>query len=95
MTNPPPLGTCGVTRGPDPAVSVRDVLSFFVESPDPAFTARELADEFDKTRQWADNRLKQLEDDDLLASKNPGGRARFYWITIAGEQYLAETRDPD
>jgi predicted ArsR family transcriptional regulator len=85
--------TAGVTRGPDPSVSTREVLSFFVESPDPAFTAQELADEFEKTRQWADRRLKQLTDDGYLERKNPGGRAQFYWITTAGEQYLADTRD--
>jgi len=84
-----------VTRGPDPSVSKREVLEFFVESPDPAFTAQELADEFDKTRQWADQRLKQLKDDGCLESKNPGGRARFYWITTTGEQYLADTRSED
>lgn len=84
-----------MTRGPEPSVSIREVLVFFVESPDPAFTAQELADEFEKTRQWADRRLKQLKEDGYLESKNPGGRARFYWITTAGEQYLAETRDED
>jgi DNA-binding MarR family transcriptional regulator len=71
------------------------VLVFFVESPDPGFTARELGEEFEKTRQWADQRLKQLKDEGLLESKNPGGRSRFYWITTAGEQYLADTRGKD
>ena len=84
-----------MTRGPEPSVSTREVLLFFVESPDPAFTAQELADEFEKTRQWADHRLKQLKDEGYLGSKNPGGRSRFYWITSSGEQYLADTRGED
>lgn len=83
----------GVSRGPDPSVTTREILQFFVESPDPGFTATEVGEEFDKSRQWADNRLKSLEDEEYLISKNPGGRARFFWISTAGEQYLAETRE--
>lgn len=79
-------------RGPDPAVHTRAILQFFVESPDPGFTAREVADEFEMSRQWADKRLKALEEQEYINSKNPGGRARFYWITTTGEQYLADTR---
>jgi predicted transcriptional regulator len=64
-----------------------------VQSPDPAFTAKEIAEEFDKSRQWADNRLKSMESDGYLKSKNPGGRAKFYWVSDPGKQYLHETRD--
>jgi len=63
-----------------------------VQSPDPAFTAREVADEFERTRQWADNQLKSLEDDGLLKSKNPGGRNKFYWPSDAGKDHLRETK---
>jgi predicted transcriptional regulator len=62
------------------------------QHPDPAFTAREIADEFEKTRQWADNRLKQMESDSYLHSKNPGGRARFYWISHEGKERLRDER---
>ncbi len=82
-----------MSRGPDPSVTTREILRFFVESPDPGFTAAEVGDEFEKSRQWADNRLKSLESEGYLESKNPGGRARFFWISTGGEQYLAETRD--
>lgn len=82
-----------MSRGPSPDVDVRDILLFLVQSPDPAFTAKEVADEFDMSRQWADNRLKSMESDDLLASKNPGGRSRFYWITDDGKEFLHETRN--
>jgi len=64
-----------------------------VQSPDPAFVASEVGDEFDMTRQWADKQLKKLEDDGLLKSKNPGQRSRFYWVTDDGHEHLAETRD--
>jgi predicted transcriptional regulator len=64
-----------------------------VQSPDPAFTAKEVSDEFEKTRQWADNRLKSLASEGYLESKNPGGRSRFYWVTEEGKEHLRETRD--
>lgn len=78
--------------GPNKAASNREVLLHFVQHPDPAFTVRELAEEFDKTRQWADNTLKELEAQEFLKSKNPGGGAKFYWVTEAGKKYLADTR---
>lgn len=87
------VGYTDVPRGPDPEADTRSLLQFFVESPDPGFTAQEVADEFDKTRQWADNRLDDLVDEGLLDSKNPGGRSKWFWITPAGREYLRETRD--
>lgn len=82
-----------VSRGPDPDVTEREILLFMVTSPDPAFTANEIAEEFDKTRQWADNRMRQMGSDSLLRSKNPGGRAKFHWVTESGKAYLQEGRD--
>lgn len=83
-----------MSRGPSPSIETREILRFFVESPDPGFTANEVADEFDKTRQWADNRLKTVEEEEgYISSKNPGGGAKFYWITTAGKAYLADTRE--
>jgi predicted transcriptional regulator len=63
-----------------------------VQAPAPAFTAREIGDEFDKTRQWAHQQLQNLEDEGLLESKNPGGNSRFYWVTKAGNEFLSGTR---
>jgi len=78
--------------GPNKAASNREVLLHFVQDPDPAFTARELAEEFDKTRQWADKTLKELERESYVKSKNPGGGAKFYWVTEAGKEFLRDTR---
>ena len=79
-----------MTRGPDPAVSAAEILFVIIREDDPAYTANEIAEEFDRTRQWADNRLKSMEEDGLLESKNPGGRARFYWETDNGTELLME-----
>ena len=84
-----------MTRGPDPSVSTLEMLSFFAASSDPAFAAQEVANEYDKTRQWADHRLKEIESKDYLNSKNPGGRARIYWLTEAGERYLSDSEGQD
>jgi hypothetical protein len=50
-------------------VSAVRILRFMVEHPDPGFTANEVATEFDKTRQWADHRLKKMADADLVEAK--------------------------
>lgn len=81
-----------MSRGPDPDVSARKILLYFVQSPDAGFTANEVADEFDISRQGADHRLKRLQERGLVNSKNPGGRARFYWATEEGRQLLKDTR---
>jgi len=80
-------------RGPDPDVSDRRILLYMVQSPDPAFGANEIADEFGNTRQWADRRLRKMEDSGLLNSKNHGGSAKFYWPSESGKEYLHKTRD--
>lgn len=82
-----------MSRGPDPDVTAREILLFMVQSPDPAFTTTEIAEEFNKSRQWADNRMTQIKADELVQSKNPGGRSKFYWVTEQGKQYLHETRE--
>lgn len=81
-----------MSSGPDPAVSSREILLFMVQSPDPAFTAKEIGDEFDKTRQWGHQQLQKVESSGYVSSKNPGGNSRFYWVTEGGKQYLSETR---
>lgn len=82
-----------MSRGPDPEVSAREILLYFVQSADAGFTANEVAEEFDMSRQNADHRLKRLEDRGLVKSKNPGGRARFYWPSEEGRQFLEEARN--
>ena len=89
----PPATYRSVTRGPDPEISAVEILRFMVEHPDPAFTAKEVSGQFEKTRQWADNRLKAMEGDSLLESKNPGGRSRFYWPSPEGKQKVWDERE--
>lgn len=81
-----------MSRGPDPDISAVDILGWMAQHPDPGFTAGEVAEEYDKTRQWADHRLGKMEEDGLLRSKNPGGRSKFYWPTRAGKERLQEER---
>lgn len=64
-----------------------------VQTPAPAYAASEIAEEFDKTRQWGHQQLQKLQSSGYIDSKNPGGNSRFYWVTDAGREYLAETRE--
>jgi len=77
--------------GPDPDVTAREILLFMVQSTDPGLTAQEIAEEFDKTRQWGGQRLRKLDDRGLVNSKNPGGNARFYWVSDEGKDHLQKT----
>lgn len=84
----------GVTRGPEPEESDREILKQFVETPDPVLFASEIADLFDKTDEWARKRLNALVDEGHLGTKKPGHRTRVYWITPKGHRYYAESSDP-
>jgi len=66
-----------------------------INHPDRAFTAQEIAEQYDKTRQWGHNQLTSLEDSGHIRSKNPGGRSRFYWVTDAGKRYAWADEEPD
>jgi predicted transcriptional regulator len=80
-----------MTRGPDPDHSDAEVLRVFVESPDPALFAVELADKLDMTTQGVYKRLDPLVDDGLLYTKKPGERTRVYWISRDGRIYVQES----
>lgn len=73
--------------GPDPKVDAESILAVFVVRADPAFTAIEIANELDYTRQGVRNRLDALTEQGLLRSKSPGERTRIYWISEEGHQY--------
>jgi len=79
-----------VSRGPDRDVPPDKILAYMDEHPDPGFTAREIAENFDKTRQWADKQLRDMENDNLITSKNPGGRSKWYWVTTGGKKLLKQ-----
>jgi hypothetical protein len=61
-----------------------------VAHPDPGFSATEVAEEFDKTRQWADSRLGAMYDDGLLRRKKGGQRSKWFWPSQEGKQTLRE-----
>lgn len=82
-----------MTRGPDPAVSPVEILRFMVEHPDPGFSATEVGEEFGKTRQWADNRLDVMHENDLLHRKKGGQRSKWFWPSDQGKRTLQEARE--
>lgn len=72
--------------GPKPKVRPRDVLAVFDRRDDRGepLTAPELADALNCSRRTALDRLSDLASDDLLRSKQVGGRSRVYWTPIDG-----------
>jgi predicted transcriptional regulator len=77
--------------GPDPQIPTEDILRVSVESPDPAFVAREIAAELDCTPQGARNRLETLVESGYLAAKRPGQRTTLYWLTEAGHEFYFQS----
>jgi len=68
--------------GPTPAVPPEDVLDVFRNRADASepLTAPEIAEALDCSRRTALNRLHELADSGLVATKKVGGRSRVWWI---------------
>ena len=69
-------------RGPDPTYTVDDVLAIFEQRQDShePLTAQEVADRLDCSRPKAYDLLRELADQDSIASKKVGARAKVWWI---------------
>lgn len=68
-------------RGRNREVSDAELLKAGRDAPGPAFTAREVAERTDISREYVRQRLKQLVEDDTLNRKRPG-TDNIYWIPI-------------
>ncbi|WP_256546752.1 winged helix-turn-helix domain-containing protein [Halobellus inordinatus] len=56
------------------------VIQIFKESEDPVLTAAEIAERIGMTRQGANYRLKQLQEQDVVDRKKIGSRAVAWWL---------------
>jgi len=65
-----------------------EVLRAISGSPDPVITASELADKLGYSRDGIRNRLKELEDNGWVRSREVGARAQVWWITTEGLDQL-------
>jgi len=59
--------------------------------PDPVVTASEVANAVGMTSQGANNRLRELAENDLVVRKEVGARAVIYWLTEAGKELAAKS----
>lgn len=80
----------GVMAGPGrkPTVSDDEILREFALDRAPFMHPTELAETLDMSRQGVYERLKDLEEKGLLASKKTGG-ARNWWLTDKGRAYIS------
>ena len=65
--------------GRKPSVSDEEILEVFRISSDPVLTASEIAAQLPIERRGLLDRLKNLEDQGLLNSKDVGGRSTVWW----------------
>jgi DNA-binding transcriptional regulator GbsR (MarR family) len=63
-------------------VTEQDILKVFDRVGEP-MTAPELAEEFSMTSEGITNRLKEMQDDDLVGRKEAGARAVIWWAKVA------------
>lgn len=69
----------GEKRGPKPEVSDEEILDVFRDSTDPFLIASEVAEELPIKRRGVYDRLKKLEEEGTLKSKQVGGRTTGWW----------------
>ena len=79
-----------MSRGPDPKIDAISILSIVLASPDPAFTAAEIAGELDVTSEGARHQMNRLVDAGYLEKKKSGHRTVIYWPTQAGLEHYVE-----
>jgi len=79
-----------MARGPDPTIDAISILRVVLASPDPAFTAGEVAAELGVTSEGARHQMNRLVDDGYLAKKKAGHRTVLYWPTDAGQTHYVE-----
>lgn len=65
--------------GRKPTVSDDEILSIFRDSPDPVLSAPEVAESLSISRRGVLDRLRNLEEEEILSSKKVGGRRAVWW----------------
>lgn len=67
--------------GRNPRVTDQELLTVFRESRDPVLSTSEVADELPIQRRSTLTRLRTLEEQDEVESKQIGGRNTVWWLT--------------
>ena len=65
-----------------------ELLNAIAGSPDPVVTAPELSDKLGYSNDGVRNRLKELENQNWVRSREVGSRAVVWWITTKGRDQL-------
>ena len=82
------------TGGRKPRVSDRDLLDVFRSTADPVLSTAEVADAAPIKRRGVLNRLRDLEEDGELESKQIGGRNTVWWLVDERDVSDTDRRSP-
>jgi len=77
-----------IVMGRQKRVDDDEILRAIAISPDPIVTASELSERLDYSDDGIRNRLSDLEEGELVMSRDVGARAKVWWITTQGRQRL-------
>jgi len=67
-----------------------EILEYMYITPEPAFTAGEIAQEIGYTAEGVRYKLEKMRVAGTVDRKKPGKRTVIYWITKKGRQHYAE-----
>jgi len=76
--------------GPDQQKTDKQILRELVMVQGPVATATEIADRVGYSRQNVSRILKRLYEEGYVDSKQVGARAKVYWLTNKGQQFVAK-----
>jgi len=68
-------------RGPADTVTAVEIFEWVQAQDDPVVFAREVADQFNHSSEWARQRLRTLVEQDALSVKC-GGKEKAYWPSV-------------
>ena len=72
-----------------------EILREFMLTGDPVLTTSELTEPLGMSRQGIHSRLEDLQERGLLKSKQVGSKARVWWITDNGRNYVSKRRQSE
>ncbi|QSX00732.1 winged helix-turn-helix domain-containing protein [Haloterrigena alkaliphila] len=84
----------GSSSGRNTRVPDEDILSVLRESDDPVLSTAEVADRLPIERRSTLNRLRALEEQEFVESKQIGGRNTIWWLSAPEREDAIPEDDP-
>lgn len=74
--------------GRPPRLSAEEICRIIALHPEPIVSTKDIYEQMDMTQRGAQERLKRLEEEDYLQSKQVGSSGTVFWLTPKGRSTL-------